>query len=82
MFGLIGGALAPYFTRILAFGAIALAVIGLLFGVRQSGKEAARVEGLRDQLDNVKKRNEIDDEVRRADPGDKRKRLYGEWSRD
>ena len=59
----------------------ALAVIGLLFGVYRSGRKSAQVDGMKNQLENVKVRNEVEQDVATSDPDSKRERLQ-QWTRD
>lgn len=82
MLAFLGKALAPYALKIMAGLAIMGAVAAVLLGARQAGKTAARVEGLRKQLDNVEKRNAVDRDVGRASGADVRKRLRENWQRD
>lgn len=63
---------------------IAAAVVAVLVGlwrVYAAGKTAARVEGMEDQLSNVKERADVEDRVNRASDADRRK-LRDKWTRD
>lgn len=61
-----------------ALGALLLAV-AKIFG---AGRRAAEADGMRQQLDNVGKRNEIEDQVRRAGPDAVHDELRRDWRRD
>lgn len=66
--------LKPYFLSILSYGAMALGVLAVLFGARQSGKHAERVDNLRKALDNARIRRDI--EIRNSvDDTDIRERM-------
>lgn len=62
--------------------AIAGAVLAVLFGARQAGKNAAKVEQLQATIKAVKVRNEIEDEIRRMPDGAAADELRKRWSRD
>ena len=67
--------------RVLMIGAAVLAVLAVLFGARQAGKNAARVEGYKEQLRNVKVRTDVQNDTDRLSDGDLDKRLQ-RWTRD
>lgn len=60
--------------------AAALAVVAVLFKTFRAGKEAARVEGLEEQVKNAETRSKVDDAVALADNAE-RKRLRGKWTK-
>ena len=62
----------------LAAAAIAVTILLRAYG---AGRKAAQVDGMKDQLRNVKVRNETDAAVERASPGE-RERLRRKWERD
>lgn len=82
MLGFLGRALAPYALKLLAGAAIIGAILAVLAGARNAGRTAERVEGMRRQLDNVKERQDVENEVRRIGGDAARERLYDRWSRD
>lgn len=64
-------------------------ILGLLsvaaaavISIRQSGKQAERVDAMKDTLKAVKKKSEVEREVDRNPDGDAAKRLRDVWSRD
>jgi hypothetical protein len=73
--------LSLIFSRVGAYFGIALSVVAVLFGVYRTGKKSARVDGMERQLENVKVRNEVQDDIMRSDPDSNRERLR-EWQRD
>lgn len=77
MLALLGGLKA----KLIAAGAILLAVLLAVARIFGAGKRAAQVEGMKRQLQNVETRNATDNAVRAADPAD-RERLRDKWTRD
>jgi hypothetical protein len=69
--------------RLAAWGAAALAVLTVLLGARQAGRNAERADNLLQQTKDMRKANAIQDKNRRtlAD-GDAAERLHDKWSRD
>jgi hypothetical protein len=65
------------------WGYVAVAAAAALFVLRvwSAGRKSAQVDGLKNQLDNVKVRNETDAAIERATPGE-RERLRRKWERD
>ena len=53
----------------------ALAVLGLLFGVYRSGKKSAKVDGMQNQLENVKVRQDVENDIATSDRDDKLDRM-------
>lgn len=68
-------------SRVGGYIAAGLAVLALLFGVYRSGKKSAQVDGMENQLNNVKVRNDVEQDVATSDPASKRERLQ-QWTRD
>lgn len=69
--------------RIAAYVLASISIIGLLFNVRQSGKNAERVANLEKQSKDVRKSHDIEDKNRASlRDGDASERLRHEWSRD
>lgn len=60
MLAFAGRLLAPYALKLLAGLAIAAAVAGVLLGVRNSGRQAERVERMQKDLQNVETRQAIE----------------------
>jgi len=83
MWALFTGWLSGNALRLTAWCAAALAVLTVLFGARQAGRNAERVDNLLQQTKNMRKANAIQDKNRHtlAD-GDAAKRLRDKWSRD
>jgi hypothetical protein len=54
MLGVVGAWLKPFWLSIVKWGAVTLAVMAILFKVRQSGKDAVMVENLEKDLSNAK----------------------------
>lgn len=73
---------APWFLRVAKWGLIALAVLGLLVGIRNSGRQAERVENLENALRNARRRSDVDETVRRLPDGDAARELHDRWQRD
>jgi len=65
-----------------AYLAAFFALLAALAKVYLAGKNAARVEGLENQLDNVKVRNDVENQVRRAGPDAVHDELRDKWTRD
>lgn len=82
MLTFIGRLLAPYAIKIAGWLAIAAAVAAILLGARSAGKTAAKVEGLKRQLDSVKERADVEIDVIRQPDGAAADRLRAKWSRD
>lgn len=69
--------------KIAGYVAVAFSVLGIAFGIRQSGKNAARVDALEKQAKNVGKSHDIEDKNRaNLRDGDAANRLRDKWSRD
>lgn len=66
----------------LKWAAVALAVLLVLLGTRSAGRNAERVDRLEQTLKNVRKRDEVENAVRRAPDGAAAKLLLERWSRD
>lgn len=56
--------------KILGYVAIAGAVLAVLFGAKQAGRAAERVEGLQRNLENARVRREIDRDTAALDDDD------------
>lgn len=54
MLSIVGAWMKPYWLSIVKWGAVVMAVLAILFKVRQSGKDAVRVEHLEKDLSNAK----------------------------
>jgi len=54
MLSVVGTWLKPFWLSIVKWGAVTLAVMAILFKVRQSGKDAVMVENLEKDLNNAK----------------------------
>lgn len=68
--------LAGISLKLLGYVAIAGAVLAVLLGARQSGRNAERVERLQKEMENAKQGREIEDRVRDGDLSpDERERL-------
>lgn len=72
--------LAPYWQRIALYGSIVLGVLLVLLKVRDSGREAERVENQRRVIDAIQKTKEIERSIRAAPPAE-RKRLRDKWTK-
>jgi hypothetical protein len=68
--------------RIVGALAIAIAVLGVILKIRNSGRIAERVETQQRILKQVDERHEIEREVFRNGGDAARERLYDKWSRD
>ncbi len=75
------GLLKPYALKLLAGLAIVGAVLAVLLGAKNAGRNAERVDGMRRQLDNVRERTNVENRVATADPAE-RSRLRRKWQRD
>lgn len=75
------GLLKPFALKIALWGAIGLAVLAVLAGVRNSGKQAERVANLKRSLEAENARRQVDVDVSTADDAE-RERLRKRWSRD
>lgn len=60
MLAFAGRLLAPYALKLLAGLAIAAAVGGVLLGIRNSGRQAERVERMQKDLKNVETRQAVE----------------------
>lgn len=66
--------------KVVWIGAVALAVLAILFGARQAGRRAERVESLERAIDDAKRANDArTDADRHPNPSDELRRR---WSRD
>lgn len=74
------GVLRPYALKIAAAAAIAGAVLLVLLRVHNAGRAAERIEGMSRQLDNVRKRDDVENRLAGADAAE-RKRLRDKWTR-
>ncbi len=66
---------------ILKFGAIILAVIAVLFGARQAGKNAEKIDQLKQQRKAARKAHEVDIDVDRMPDGAASDELFNDWKR-
>lgn len=73
--------LKPYWLTIAKWGGIVLGVLLVLVKVRQSGKDAVRVENLEKGLEDAKTSNEIEDAIA-GTPIDKQRDELSKWNRD
>ena len=74
------GLLRPFALKLLMVGAIALAVLAVLFGARRSGVMAERADQFKRERKAIHERREVEDEVERLAPDARRERLR-RWSR-
>lgn len=79
MLGLLG--LIPGWLKLAGIVAAGIALGIVVALIRKSGADAARVEGMVVQLDNVAKRQQAEIAVARATTAEKQK-LRDKWSRD
>ena len=75
------GILKPFALKIALWGGIALAVLAVLAGVRNSGKQAERVTNLKKALEIENERRQVDVVVATGGDGE-RKRMLGRYARD
>ena len=68
--------------RVAGFFATLFSVVGLVLGIRKSGRDAERVENLKKQSERVGVAHEIENENRRIPDGGAADRLRDRWSRD
>ncbi len=65
-----------------AYIAAFFAILGAFWKVYAAGKTAARVEGMQEQLDNVKDRNDVEVGVGLLNDSDISEQLRNKWQRD
>lgn len=75
------GALGNVWAKIIAIGAIVIAVLAALSRVFSAGKTAAKAEGQAEQLSNVATRNSVDASVASSSDASNRDRLRSKWTR-
>ncbi|QXP44104.1 hypothetical protein [Stappia phage SI01] len=68
-------------SRLVQIAAAVAAVLGALLYAYSAGKRHARVENYRKTVQNLKTKAEIDDEINRLSPADRRRAL-SEWMPD
>lgn len=73
--------LKPFALKIALWGAIALAVLAVLAGVRKSGRDAERVANLKKALEAENERRQVDVDVATGGDGE-RKRMLSRYTRD
>ena len=79
--------LINFFTKsalglnILKFGAIIFAVVAVLFGARQAGKNAERIDQLKANQKAARKAHEIDIDIDRLPDGAASNELFNDWKR-
>lgn len=71
--------LRPYWLSIAKYAAIAGGVLLLVFKIRQSGRDAERVENMKEVLEHVEIRDAIERDINRDDNATKR--LRERWTR-
>lgn len=71
--------LKPFWLSILKYVSIAGAIMLVVFKIRQSGRDAERVENMKETLSHVKIRDAIERDVNRNDNATER--LRAKWSR-
>lgn len=71
--------LKPFWLSILKYASIAGAVLLVVFKIRQSGRDAERVENMKETLSHVKIRDAIERDVNRNDNATER--LRAKWTR-
>lgn len=81
MMAFLGRLLAPVAGRLLAWGAVALAVLGALAMVRKGGRDAEKANQNERKLEDVARANEIRDEVDRLPDAAVRDRLFARWGK-
>lgn len=74
--------LSIIFSRVGGYITAGIAVAAVLFGVYRSGRKSAQVDGMANQLENVEKANEIENDINTSSPDDNRERLHNGWQRD
>lgn len=74
------GTLKPFGLKIALWGAIALAVLTVLAGVRKSGRDAERVSNLKKALEAENERKQVDADISGADDA-RRAGLRLKWTR-
>jgi len=79
MLSFLGNLLAPFALKIMAGLALAGAVLAVLFGAKQAGRTAEKVDMLTQARKVSNERRKIDDDVRRAGPAAARDELRG-WA--
>ena len=77
---------AALWARIAPYALAAVSLLSILgtiyFKGKSEGKQDEKVKQTKKTLDTVEKRNEIENEIRRAPSGDAAERLRDSWSRD
>lgn len=81
MLGILAGAIRPYLLTVAKWALIALAVAGVLLGVRNAGRQAERVDNLERALEAVRRRRDVEADVDRLRDGDALAELRRDWSR-
>jgi hypothetical protein len=67
--------------KILKYGAIVLTVIGIIAGIRHSGRLTERAERLEQKYKSIRRSNEIEKRVNALPDGDAANELRNHWSR-
>lgn len=81
MLELLSAAIRPLWLPILKIGGVIFSVILILLKVRQSGKDAARVENLKITLKGMQTRDKIENDIA-ITSDDKYERMLKKWRRD
>ena len=71
--------LKPFWLTIAKYAAIAGGILLIVFKIRQSGRDAERVENMKETLNHVKIRDAIERDVNRSDNATEQ--LRSKWSR-
>ena len=74
--------LKPFALKIALWSGIAVAVLAILAGVRNSGRQAERVTNLKKALEAENERKQVDVDVAGAADNVERERLRERWTRD
>lgn len=77
----MGALFSGIWAKVIAAGAIFLAVVAFLAKVFSLGKQSAVAEGQKTQLENVEKRHEVDTQVDALKPDAARAELLRDWSK-
>jgi Flp pilus assembly protein TadB len=78
---LVWAILEPFLGYILAFGAGAIALLGVWTKAKKSGRDEERNKQMKEAYENERKRTTLEDRIRNAG-GDDRQRMRDPWYRD
>lgn len=74
--------LQPYWLSIVKWGGIALAAVGLFFGIRKSGRDAERVDAMERSVENVSESKKVRRGIANSSSDSVNQRLRDKWTRD